>query len=423
MWKYHCNIDWLQTYCLGNVLSDGMYSDGNLQFQVVAKHEETKLFRYIYNVYHNGQKVATVTQGPKTPVINPRASLVKLENRVLYCEKFVVILQALQKALRFTYKGITRIDVACDFNTFYGGRSVPKFIKTYVMSEPSDKDHIYRRGSDEFYIRGNKKKNQASTFNYIRLGKKDSRVHAYIYDKTQELKEVKDKPWIKEAWERAGLKNDDDTHVWRAEISIKNEGSQLLDMGTGQLFKLAPDYLTTQDAVQNLFMFYARKYMDFRKKRKSGKLSKYDKVQLFKIDACESCVPKYIPTSIQTGRTEKICANRLKQIIETYQDLTHDEYVAVTGTIHLLNMLSAVKRTKVECTRNMHALDSFKTWDYVSVAQMSYLEIVDRLHQKRKGEHIADIFALSGAYMTAGDWWLYSDIDYNIAMEAARKLP
>ena len=421
MWKYHCNIDWLQTYCLGNVLSDGMYSDGNLQFRVVNKHEETKLFRYIYNVYHNGQKVATVTQSPKTPVINPRASLVKLENRVLYCEKIVIILQALQKALRLTYKGITRIDVACDFNTFYGGRSVPKFIKEYVMSAPSSKNHIYRRGSDEFYIRGNKKKNQVSTFNYIRLGKKDSRVHAYIYDKTQELKEVKDKPWIKEAWERAGLKNDDENHVWRAEISIKNEGSQLLDMGTGQLFKLSPDYLATQDAVQNLFMFYARKYMDFRKKRKSGKLSKYDRVQLFKIDACESCVPKYIPTSLQTGRTEKICANRLKQIVETYQDLTHDEYVAITGTIHFLSMLSAVKRSKVECTRNMHALDSFKTWDYVAVAQMSYLEIVDRLHQKQKGEHIADIFALSGAYMTSGDWWLYSDIDYNIAMEAARK--
>lgn len=423
MWKYHCNIDWLQTYCLGNVLSDGMYSDGNMQFQVVSKHEETKLFKYVFSVYHGGQKVATVTQGPKTPVINPRATLVKLENRVLYCEKYVVILYALQKALRLTYKGITRIDVACDFNTFYGGRSVPKFIKEYVMSAPSSKNHIYRRGSDEFYVRGNKKKNQVSAFNYIRLGKKESRVHCYIYDKSQELKEVKDKPWIKEAWERAGLKNDDDDHVWRAEISIKNEGSQLLDMGTGELFKLAPDYLTTQDAVQKLFMFYARKYLDFRKKRKSQKLSKYDKVQLFKIDACESCVPKYIPTSLQTGRTEKICANRLQQILATYQDLTHDEYVAVTGTIHLLNMLSAIKKSKVENTRNMHALDAFKTWDYLSVAQMSYLDIVDRLHEKKKGEHIADIFALSGAYMHNDDWFLYSDIDYGMMMDAPSDIP
>ena len=194
-------------------------------------------------------------------------------------------------------------------------------------------------------------------------------------------------------------------------------------MGTGALFKLSPDYLTTQDAVQNLFMFYARKYLDFRKKRKSAKLSKYDRVQLFKIDACESCVPKYVPTSMQTGRTEKICANRLRQIIETYQDLTRDEYNAVTGTIHFLEMLSAVRKKKVECTRNMHALDAFKTWDYVAVSQMAYLDIVDRLHTKKKGEHVADIYALAGAYMRSQDWELYSDIDYNIAMEAARRMP
>ena len=58
MWKYHCNIDWLQTYCLGNVLSDGIFSDGNMQFQVVSKHEETKLFKYVFNVYHGVNRMS-----------------------------------------------------------------------------------------------------------------------------------------------------------------------------------------------------------------------------------------------------------------------------------------------------------------------------------------------------------------------------
>ena len=39
------------------------------------------------------------------------------------------------------------------------------------------------------------------------------------------------------------------------------------------------------------------------------------------------------------------------------------------------------------------------------------------------GEHIADIYALSGAYMRNSDWWLYSDIDYNIAMDTTGDLP
>lgn len=411
MWNYCCNVDWLQTYCLGKYVEDGQYSIRNSVYHVIGRDVETKLFRRVADVFKNGQKVATITQLPKTPVINPRTTLVKLSNRVLYCEKYVRILMEIQDALHLTYKGITRIDVACDFNTFYGGRSVPKFIKNYVMSEPSSKNHVYRRGSDEYYIRGNKKKNQASTFNYIRLGKKDSRVHCYIYDKTVELQEQKDKPWIRACWDKAGLKNDDDNHVWRAEISIKNEGSQLLDMGTGELFKLSPNFLDTLNAVQSLFMFYARKYLDFRKKRKSGKLSKYDKVQLFKIETAQSYVPKYIPTSMDTGRTEKICANRLKKILELYQDLTADEYNAITGTIHFLGMLSSIKSKKVESTRNLHALDRFKTWDYIAVAQMSYLDIIDRLHEKKKGEHVASIFAMAQCMMDANQWPEYSDID------------
>lgn len=411
MWNYLCNVDWLQTYCLGSYVENGEYSIGSSTYRVIGRDTETKLFRRVADVYKNGQKVATITQLPKTPVINPRTTLVKLSNRVLYCEKYVQILLEIQDVFCLHYKGITRIDVACDFNTFYGGRSVPRFIKEYIMSEPTSKNHIYRRGSDEYYVRGNKKKNQASTFNYIRLGKKNSRVHAYIYDKTVELQEQKDKPWIRTAWEKAGIKNDDDNHVWRAEISIKNEGSQLLDMGTGELFKLSPDFLTTLKAVQSLFVFYARKYLDFRKKRKSQKLSKYDKVELFKIETAQSCVPKYIPTSMETGRTEKICANRLKKILETYQDLTSDEYDAITGTIHFLGMLSSIKQKKVEYTRNLHALDAFKTWDYIAVAQMSYLDIVDRLHEKKKGTHVAGIFNVARKAMDVNYRPEYSDTD------------
>ena len=411
MWNYCCNVDWLQTYCLGNYVESGEYSIGSSVYRVIGRDIETKLFKRVADVFKDGQKVATITQLPKTPVINPKTTLVKLSNRVLYCEQYVRILLEIQEALRLRYKGITRIDVACDFNTFYGGRSVPKFIKDYVMSEPASKNHIYRRGSDEYYIRGNKKKNQASTFNYIRLGAKNSRVHSYIYDKTIELQEQKDKPWIRAAWEKAGLTSDDTTHVWRAEISIKNEGSQLLDMGTGELFKLSPEYLTTLKAVQSLFVFYARKYLDFRKKRKSGKLSKYDKVELFKIETAQSYVPKYIPTSMETGRTEKICANRLKKILETYQDLTSDEYNAVTGTIHFLNMLSSIKKSKADATRNLHALDAFKTWDYIAVAQMSYLDIVDRLHEKKKGAHIANIFDMAQKVMNFSYRPEYSDTD------------
>ena len=104
----------------------------------------------------------------------------------------------------------------------------------------------------------------------------------YIYDKTQELKEIKDKPWIRTCWERNGLISDDKTHVFRCEISIKCDGMDLLNMSTGQLFKLSPHYMENQPNIEKLFHFYAAELFDFRRKGNHNRLRDYDKVELFR---------------------------------------------------------------------------------------------------------------------------------------------
>lgn len=407
MWNYLVSVDWLQTYCLGNRIEPGEYSDGVSHFSVIARPEETKLFKHVLDVYQQKLKVATITQCPRSSVINPRCTLVKLENRVLYSSKYVSTLYAIQKVLKLYYKGITRIDVACDFNTFYNGRSPQKLIKQYITTAPGDKKHIYRKGSDEFFVRGSKKRNATSVFNYIRLGSKNSRVHSYIYDKTQELKDKKDKPWIREAWKRAGLVNDDTTHVWRAEISIHAEGTELINLGTGQLFRLCPEYLTTKERVDYLFVFYARKYMDFRQRAGSAKLSKYKKVKLFDIECQEQCVPNYIPTSWDSGRTEKICANRLRMILTQYVDLSPADGEAIEHTAHFLSMLSAFKSRTLQQTRNAQALDSFRRSEFLHTTWLAYLNAVDAAHKEIRPMDGDIVYDMIGANMTEDDWREY----------------
>lgn len=404
MWKYLVSVDWLQTYCLGNRIEPGEYSDDVYNFSVVGRPEETKLFKHILDVYYQKLKVATITQCPRSSVINPRCTLVKLENRVLYSSKYVSILYAIQKVLKLHYKGITRIDVACDFNTFYNGRSPQKFIKQYITTAPGDKKHIYRKGSDEFYIRGSKKRNAVSVFNYIRLGSKNSRIHSYIYDKTQELKDKKDKPWIRKAWERAGLINDETTHVWRAEISIHAEGTELINLGTGQLFRLSPIYLTTKERIDYLFVFYARKYMDFRVRCNSAKLSKYKKIKLFNIECQEQCVPNYVPTSWDSGRVEKICANRLRKILMQYVDLNAADSDAIERTAHFLSMLSAFKFRTLQEERNAQALNTFHRSEFLQTAWMAYLNAVDTAHREIQYVNSNTLYNLMGADMTENDW-------------------
>lgn len=404
MWNYLVSIDWLQTYCLGNRIEPGEYSDGVYHFSVIGRPEETKLFKHVVEVYALRVKVAVITQCPRSSVINPRCTLVKLENRVLYSSKYVSILFAIQKVLKLYYKGITRIDVACDFNTFYNGRSVQKFIKQYIMTAPGDKKHVYRKGSDEFFIRGSKKRNATSVFNYIRLGSKNSRVHSYIYDKSQELKDKKDKPWIRQAWKLAGLVNDDTTHVWRAEISIHAEGTELINLGTGQLFRLSPEYLDTKERIDYLFVFYARKYMDFRERAGSVKLSKYKKIKLFNIECQEQCVPNYIPTSWDSGRVEKICANRLRKILLQYVDLDAADSDALERTAHFLSMLSVFKSRTLQKERNAQALDTFRRSEFLRTSWMAYLNAVDIAHKEIQYCDGDILFSLLGADMTENDW-------------------
>lgn len=412
MWNYLVSIDWLQTYCLGNRIEPGEYSDGVFTFSVIGRSEETKLFKHVLDVYHQKVKVATITQCPRSSVINPRCTLVKLENRVLYSSKFVSTLYSIQKVLKLYYKGITRIDVACDFNTFYNGRSPQKLVKQYITTSPNDKKHIYRKGSDEFFVRGSKKRNATSVFNYIRLGSKNSRVHSYIYDKTQELKDKKDKPWIRDAWKRAGLVNDDDTHVWRAEISIHAEGTELINLGTGQLFRLCPEYLTTKKRIDSLFVFYARKYMDFRERAGSAKLSKYKKIKLFNIECQEQCVPNYIPTSWDSGRVEKICANRLRDILRKYTDLSAADGEAIERTAHFLSMLSAFKSRTLQEERNAQALKAFHRSEFLHTTWLAYLNAVDTAHKELLPIDGDIVYDMVGANMTDDNWRDYL-IAYN----------
>lgn len=407
MWNYVCNVDWLQVYCKGDELNCDTYADEIFSFLVSQNKPETKLFKNVYTVYWHGKEVATVQQCPRSSAIDKRTTLVKLHNKVLYTTQYVTLLYAILKCLRLTYKGITRIDIACDCNTFYNGRSVPKFIKQYVMEPPTSPNYMYRRGSDEYYIRGNKKRNAISSFNYIRLGKKNSRVHCYIYDKTQELKDKKDKPWIREVWEKAGLVNDEETHVWRAEISIKNEGSSMLDLGTGALFHLSPSFLRMDKGIQRVFTYYARKYMDFRRKGDAKKLSNFKRVQLFNIDAPNDYLPKYVTNYIDCGRSERMCANRLNRILNTVGDLTPTETDAITITMHYLSMLSSIKKTTYQVTANQHALDSFNTYQYVRTMQYAYIDAVNRMHKKRMDVDSERVMELMGGWMTEDDWQMY----------------
>ena len=61
--------------------------------------------------------------------------------------------------------------------------------------------------------------------------KPESNVDTYLYNKTKEMQDKKYKPWIVEAWKRAGIDTSKD--VWRLEFSLHNPRFIVRDNITG----------------------------------------------------------------------------------------------------------------------------------------------------------------------------------------------
>lgn len=154
MEKYCISVDWLQTFCHAAPIIEGCYSSRGYNFSVKKENHETSQFKDVFTVYYKSHPAATIQQTPRTSVIHPRATCVKLSNRILYCGQYISILYAIQEALSMNYKGITRLDLCYDCNTLHDGRNPSRFIRQFIAAEPLNPGHIIRNGSSRFTLHG-----------------------------------------------------------------------------------------------------------------------------------------------------------------------------------------------------------------------------------------------------------------------------
>lgn len=365
MEKYSISLDWFEAYCF---LYDDAFLGG---FDGVTERDIYRVerapggggrtFQYHYVVYQKNREVASFVCCPYSKVIKPRACLLKLHNRVLYSQVWFSEFERLIRALRLEYRGISRLDLAYDCNYYKYHRSPQKFIKQYVTAEPDSPEYIHRKGSNNFGLRGRKRCERDILLNYITWGAEKSRVRCYIYDKTLELREVKEKPWIRETWSQAGLeheKRSDGTfpQVWRSEISISCQGFDILNYDTGELFRLRPDYLCTQEKLESLFYIYAEKCFSFSRKGMYKRVRDYRPIQLFEKSNKLTMRPYFASTSAESGRTEKVCINLLQKIAYTYTDVVEHYNASIADTIELLNTIISNKALKYKELRNEYAI-------------------------------------------------------------------
>lgn len=400
--NFAISVDWLQVYTLSS--HDFDFTENKTvqacgyTFDLCMSPEQTAMFTQLFEVKLWNLVAATIETKPRSTKLNSRMTLIKLSNRMLYNKHYVTILYGLMEALHVTYKGITRIDLCYDCNYFKDGRSPSRFINNYLLKPATTKEGISRKGSDEFTCHGRKGLSSSSKINYISFGAPTSRVRSYIYDKTIELDEVKDKPWIRETWEENGIISTKDVHVFRSEISIKSQGTDVLNMSTGELFRLSPEYLKNQYAIERLFYIYADKYFYFRINKGQKYVKDFPRLELFERNQNNiTSKPIYINKNCDSGRSEQICYNKLDKLSSIYTDLSDQHLSAIHDTMVFLNQVRGYKCENVELKKRESYFSSLKGesffrnvdkefWRQVNETYAAKDDYIEQLVAERKTE-------------------------------------
>lgn len=333
--KQRCvNLDWLNVAFLEP--ANMPLSLENLRRQglnVVSRGFGTPVFAEVLILKQNGMPFLEIRRNPYSKkseggIFNPRLIHVRLDNRACYLENPIAELRKFVLAFNCEYVGVSRVDICCDFNTFDNGTNPANFVLRYMRAEVSkiNQCNLAAHGKDNWSGR---------TFNSLKWGSSTSMITTKLYNKTLEMQQNKEKPYIIEQWKAAGL--DLTKPIWRVEFSIKAEGRHMVSTD-GEYFELGLTTIDNRQKMWYLFAGLAQKYFHFKKVEYIGdKPKRKDRcadVLLFRYAAD---IPVYQPirmtAKMAPDRTDKILLRRLQRYQEQAAWERGPYHQAITDTI------------------------------------------------------------------------------------------
>lgn len=314
------NIDWLEVHCLEPLLQpqhDAEYFQ-HMGYKVKVRDYGTPQYSQMFTIYENEIPFVEIRRAPysiksKGGIFDERSCHIRLSN--VYCYEVSPIdkLRAFLVAHNYTYKTVSRIDICCDFNRFDDGGDPQEFIKQYMRGDISkvNQNRLSAFGRDTWA--------DGRIINSLKWGSDRSPNTTKLYNKSQEMREAHDKPYIRQRWTEAGL--DLSRDVWRIEFSLTSQFQTLKHKKNGEILKKS---LSAYDNPQKMliqFFYMYSKYFDFRHVEitRNGNIKPKYKCQK------RMCLQYYgsdvvftpcrnITQTKQPNRTDKILVKRLESM-------------------------------------------------------------------------------------------------------------
>lgn len=282
------NLDWVELYCLEsgrNFPHDAEFFRKS-GYEVKEREYGTRQYEEMFTICDvyglgflevrrkpvSGEK-AKLNKG----IFSPFSCHLKLVNRYCYADNAIELLSIFLNKHGYTIQRIFRLDLALDFEKFDDNTDPNVFLKRYLDGKFTkvNQGNISAHGADRW---------EGRFWHSVSWGSPKSMVSAKMYDKTIELSQVKDKPYIRYAWFRSGLVDDFQTlqkigkdgkaykpHIWRLEFSIKSsaKGWLVIENNGGKQKKAEQvphtiDAYDTKEKQMLAFIMLSKHYFHFK---------------------------------------------------------------------------------------------------------------------------------------------------------------
>lgn len=307
--------DWLQVYCMGGVSSKGVYDIKYLNYS-------TRHFKYVAEIYRRSELLGTIAFCPLSSILNPLGCLLKLDNRVLYVYNPFKLLKEILDGLKLNLINITRLDLFRDFNTFKYGYNPENLIRRFLNGE------VIKSGQANFKVQGFTK--YLPTFQYLRFGSNTSDFSAYLYNKYDELHNVKMKPYIIERAASLGVNTE--KPFWRLEISLKSSQINVISKLTGEIQKCDINYFENLVNLSSFYYLAVNKYFRFYNNDGKQRKDRNRYLELFdEIDKTEKLVK--FTNVLNSNRSDKVfikhmeCYNNEMRGVGIMESIRREEYL------------------------------------------------------------------------------------------------
>lgn len=287
------NIDWLEVYCLESVEKYPCNADFfRMQgFLVNERPYGTRQYAEMFTILDKYDKpfievrrnpVASGAGEKNEGIFSPYSTHIKLVNRYCYVDNAVDIFAGFLMRYDYNVVRLFRLDLCMDFEKFDSGDDPQKFLARYMAGRYAkiNQCNLSGHASDGW---------DGRQWNSVSWGSPQSMVSTKFYNKTKELLEAKDKPYIRIAWASAGLVDDYNTLekfrpdgtkykpvIWRLEFSIRssakgwyvreyNDGTKILTEKHEHTLATYSSKLSQLHA----FIYLTAHYFQFKKVRKA----------------------------------------------------------------------------------------------------------------------------------------------------------